>query len=142
MTSVNATINNVLLQILLYLQTTFKTDLQHVLHGWYQVLQAVARTIPHNRLVTSLTMWETHLNPPLTALLAAGLAGNRRITFLDLSHNKLLRCKGAASLAKALDPLNNFGHTLNELRLDFCGVTCKGVTALSETLAFNTVLKV
>jgi WD40 repeat protein len=35
--SVTATMNDVLLQIIIDLQTTFKTDLQHVLHGWYQV---------------------------------------------------------------------------------------------------------
>ena len=37
---VTATINGGLLQIIIDLQTTFKTDLQHVLHGWYQVLSA------------------------------------------------------------------------------------------------------
>jgi cAMP-dependent protein kinase regulator len=38
MISVTATINAVLLQIIIDLQTTFKTDLQHVLHGWYQMI--------------------------------------------------------------------------------------------------------
>jgi hypothetical protein len=37
MISVTATIIDVVFQIIIGLQTTFKTDLHHVLHGWYQV---------------------------------------------------------------------------------------------------------
>jgi hypothetical protein len=44
--NVTATLKDVLIWIIINLQTTFKTNLQHVLHGWYHVFPLTTRLFP------------------------------------------------------------------------------------------------